>query len=127
MKNSFISTANRHQIKWFLVLNLISSISILSFLTHSPQPIKDFAAVQLLYVMLIFKQFFIGSGFLNLASNETGETADNLIYASYGFLFPALAVEIVDIYSPLEMLLWFAIAYISPALHGFLYQIFLQK
>jgi len=125
-----ISTANRHQLKWFVIVNFFPALAFLIISEGVSSTLSGFAAFQLLYVFIIVKQAFIGSIFLSLTANETGETLDNFIFAAYGFTLPLIATWIASSDIDLHLsffFIFFFIGYFIPLIHSYFYELLIQK
>ena len=131
MNNSFISTANRQQLKWLAAISLPPSILMLS-LAENSSPLGLFGAVQLIYFLTVVKQCFFGA-LIGWTSDESGDTRECFLFATHGVIVALAFVWLEHMFagsielSLYLMLTFMFIGYFIPLIHSFFYELLFQK
>ena len=128
MNNSFISTANRQQLKWLAAISLPPSILALS-LAENSSPLSHFGALQLLYFIVVAKQCVFGA-FMGWTSDESGDTREYFLFAIYGIIVALAFVWLEHLFTgnyERTLIIFMFIGYFTPLIHSFFYELLFQK
>ena len=116
-----MSSPNSQQIKWFLIINII--LSAVSYSLIDQQHFEGLFFIHILYMVIIFKQFFWG-GLLGFASDLSDEVPDCLLFSSYGVIFPLLFTMGEPYFGFEKTFLLVAIpGFFTPLFHSYIYEL----